>query len=460
MRWLRTVLGVEPIGDASRGGLVTAPLTPLAAFWEARSYWGPRIVIVIALMAAVVPLRDSWSERATVWGLLTLAFVATLWLHNRVSVVGRRVSVLASIVALTFVLVDRGDTQLFVGAIGLGIAGVMARRQIGSIRPRFVGIPRPDVVDEQRSPVEGTSDDAERLVDALDVLWGSTRPGGPRHGVRAAHAHGSGALGSFTATPGLESPIPLFTDYHEFDAVVRFSNFWGWGTRDDSRRTPRGMAIRITPRTGDGLGAGGDSAGIDFVLLDAKRFPVGSRDDVYGFVAHWGHKLRLFQYWLVDRTRLLALLRLLSLRRPTSYLTRTYHSVNTFLWNEVPVRFLVTPRTRRAAGPPQAGDRKWRLDRDLRERLSRSAAEFEIHLVRGRGLPRPLQVDARRAWPRWMPRWRLGTLHLTSYVDPATIDGISFDPHSLPVGVGPSDDEILMARRAAHAESRLRRCPI
>lgn len=422
----------------------------------------PRILLIFAGFAAVV--LPVWFRSGDAWrwalalSLLLAALTITSAARNWMSVVGRRALALGGVVAFALIYLEKLPSAWTVVAVLVIGAGTMARRQIGSPSPRFIGVPRPDVVDEVLSPVEGTSDDAERLVDALDGVWGSTREGGPRQGRRAAHADGSGACGCFELAADIDRSridrIPMFRSAAKFDALVRFSNFWGFAPRDDSRRTPRGMAIKLVPYCDT------DQAVLDFVLIDARRFPVNSRDDLYGFLRAFGKPLQLVVFLLLDRTRLRALAGTVALRSPRSYLTRTYHSVNTFFWDGQPVRFAVVPRSIPELAPTATGDRRWLLDADLRKRLERGTASFEVRVVVGRGLPQRVLLDARRAWPRGTPAWTLGTLHLRRYVGPTEIDRFAFDPHNLPAGIEPSADEILMARRAAYAESRLRRCPI
>ena len=428
----------------------------LQAWLQAWPYWARLAIIAVltvVLVVVVVGRGVLGPAEATTLALL----LSTIWLRYRIGALTVRAFVLLIVVG--WILVVRfGLHWTWLAALGTVVLVVGVYRHVGSLRPRLLGVPRPESVLEQVSPVSRTGDDGVQLVDALDQLWGSTRPGGPRQGRRAVHSHGSGASGTFT------SSLPACVAVDVFDrrdasgqpipvqAIVRFSNTSGALHRDDSLRTPRGMAIRLVP-------ADAGDTGMDLILADGRRFPVDNVDDFYGFLRRFGRWLRYIPFALLGRTRVLALLDFIPIVRPTSFVNRRFHGVNTFSWCGEPVRYLAVP-TRSLRARVRSGDRRWRLDRDLRDRLAQDAVEFELRLVRGRGLPRGLQLDARRAWPRWMPAWSLGTLRLDKYVEPAEVDALGFDPFRLPVGVEPSADEILLARRAAYPESRLRRCPM
>ena len=338
--------------------------------------------------------------------------------------------------------------------VGLIVLLGFLRREIGSPRPRFLGVPRPDAIEERVGPGEVTSDDGPSLVDALDSLWGSTRPGGSRAGRRAVQTNGTCLSGRFEAEELPEHlRVAPFDESRVFGVRARFSNFSGAVERNDALRAPRGLAVRMEGTD--------ECPGLDLVLVDAPRFPVSNRDDFYGFVQRYGRWARFGSFVLSDRSSGRALKALVPLFAPTSYATRSYHSLNTFEWGRgrEPVRFFAKRRARFAA--PAVGDPRNRLERDLANRVSiESPVMFDVYVVIGRTLPPAVRYDPRRRWPRWAPRHRLGTLLLDRMELDAETEGWAFDPHRLPLGVGPSRDEILMARRAAYAESVIRRCPL
>ena len=281
----------------------------------------------------------------------------------------------------------QGPSVAWFAVLAAVVAVWVVRRQIISPKFRFIGVPRPDASHEPNDPLERTSDDAQRLVDAIDTLWGSTRPGGPRCALRASAHAGTGVEGKFHVAH--ESKVDMgFVNGGSAAVVARFSNFTGSIERDDAHRGPHGLAMHIDVQ---------DAAGWDVVLVDITRFPVGTRDDFLGFLHRFGQWRRLATFLLAGRTSLLALKSLSPIWRPRSYATRTYHSLNTFMWDQQPVRLFAKPvkgarpvvdgsdaRSRSGLGPDlrraisnadlppswSDGDPRFRLDRDVRGRLS------------------------------------------------------------------------------------------
>jgi catalase len=435
-------------------------------------YWVRQWGVVAVIVAAV--LRLAFGNDDSEFVRIALAVVAVYFTAGVVfrgfygPIVRRALQISGTVVAL--VAIEFGSD--WAGEIPLAVAiGVLfVVRQIGSVSPRYIGVARPDAALERNSPVEGTSDDAAVLVDALDRLFGSTRAGGPRQGLRAVHSHGSIVRGVFCPkeTEGF-SGIPLFVPGRSLPVVARFSNFDGSLTRDDTKRFVHGLAIRIDARNTE-VG-NGDSAepGFDMVLMDAKRFPVSNRDDVVEVLDRFRNKIRLLAMIPMARSTIMAMFGLFKLRRARSYASQKYYGVNTFIWNGEPVRFLLIPAKRsspvdlkpaKRSSSVDRGDPKTRLDRDLRNRLRPGKIVYEFRVVRGRGLPQRRLDSAMLAWSRFMPHWTVGWFMFDQYIGSGQAERIAFDPHRLPRGIEPSRDEILMARRAAYAESYLRRCPV
>ncbi len=341
---------------------------------------------------------------------------------------------------------------------------------------------RPDASLERRSPNELTADAAADLVDALDRPWGSTRMGGPngRRGCRAAHTHGDLVQGTFavdgafaastTVAPfalptggGRKAPPPTL------EATARFSNFSGAIARNDAARNPHGFALRLQERDQPW-------PAFDAVCVDVDRFVVSNREDFFGFAAllpatwpdpggarHRPSVLRWFVFLLFQRTTIRALLSLWLNKIRSSYLDRTYHGLNTFHWSiegrDRPVRYRFVPLHEPRAVTMEAGsDKEHRLQAELGRRLQRKmpAVQFRFELVEApAGLDEIRLLDPTRPFPRRSRVWTVGTLTLLNVVDDDR--DIAFNPHNLPDGVRASDDEVLMARRAAYAESHARR---
>jgi hypothetical protein len=442
-------------------------------------YWGRQIVAFLVMLGAALRLllveEDSEFIRTSL-AVIAVYSAAGLLLRPLYGPIVRRVLQISG-TGLGVLAVHYGsDWVKFEIGLAIVVGVLFTLRLVGSLNPRYIGVARPDAALERNSPIEGTSDDAAALVDALDRLFGSTRAGGPRQGLRAVHSHGSIVTGEFCPayTKELES-ISLFAPGRSLPVTARFSNFDGSLTRDDTKRLVHGLAIRI-----DSLGAeasNGDSAepGFDMVLIDARRFPVSNRDDVVEVLDRFRTKPRLLTMIPVARTTILAMFAMFKFRRVRSYTRQKYHGVNTFIWKGEPVRFLLKPaKVKPAEQPspvelkptkqssPNRGDRKTRLDQDLRNRLEPTKPKivYEFRLVRGRGLPEHMLYSPMLAWSRLMPHRTVGFFTFDRYIGSGQVERIAFDPHRLPRDVEPSRDEILMARRAAYAESYLRRCPV
>jgi catalase len=256
--------------------------------------------------------------------------------------------------------------------------------------------------------------------------------------------------------------VPFFAPGSRGQVIARFSNFKGEPARDDGNRTPHGLAVRLD---------GGATGTLDLVLVDIRRFPTATREDFVSMTRAFGTK-GLARAWQVSRmifggrSSLIAFGGFVFGSRPTSYVTRTYHGLNAFYWAledaaPIPVRYVATPVDDAGRRVPGAVPSRALLDNDLRARLAaQEPVRFDVHLVlgkspRGRRLGRHRIDNALRRWPESNRRW-LCQIELERYRAEGDIP-VRFDPLDLPHGITPSDDEILLARRAAYPASYLRR---
>ena len=282
-----------------------------------------------------------------------------------------------------------------------------------------------------------------------------------------AHSFGSGAEGRFLADPAASelTKAPIFSEDDpagagevvEWPVRIRFSNFASPARgRDDEAPGPRGLAIRLDP---DGLR-------FDLVTLGMDRFFARNREDFVSFSRAMAQPLPIRLAWLgyllvLGRTRLGVALRLARLGSPASYLGVTYHGVNSFQFvdadgRRTPIRYRIEPAPL-AELPEPVPRGTHRLAEDLRQRLEVNDAYFDVMAVIGDGLGRDRIDDPMVPWPRGCRSIRLGTLILDRIVDDDAVEGMAFNPHNLCPGIEPSDDEILMARRAAYPASVRRR---
>jgi catalase len=416
---------------------------------------------LIAVGAVVAVGLDDWPWWAAMASAALLGeVVASVLYVTTPAIFGRVLGALAGLTAALTLLLEGGWKWFaavpFAAAVVFGWLRWHGTREIDRVTP-------------DRTFVPFLFDEGDRLVDTLDAVWGSTRPGGRRHGLRAAHSHGSVVLGKWerdaSCDPAPEK-VELFRE-HEGSVVARFSNFSGEIDRDDQRRTVHGLALE--------LGAPG-KASFTMVLVDIRRFPVATREDFIAFTNLLGavgfRKLWAFANLVfTGRTTLVAALRTMPLRRTYSYADRTYHGLNAFHCtldgNEVPVRYLVSPIAP-PAGPPippaAVAVPQTRLDGELQARLRAGVpVSFQVRLVvgqrwNGKNLSPDRVRDPTRSWGRRTKRL-LCTVTLNRYVPTDKTDRLLFQPFNVPDGIRPSDDEVLSARRTAYATSFMRRCP-
>jgi catalase len=426
-----------------------------------RPWWFRAALLLLAVGTVVAVGIADWPWWAAMASAALLGEVVASALYvTTPAVFGRVIGVMAGATAVLALLADGAWKWCAAGPFAVAVA-------LGWIR--WSGTRQIDRVTPDRTFVPFLFDEGDRLVDTLDAVWGSTRPGGRRHGLRAAHSHGSVVHGRWERDASCD-PAPdgveLFRE-REGTVVARFSNFRGEIDRDDQRRTVHGLALELRA---PGKGS------FTMVLVDIRRFPVATREDFIaftnllgatGFHRLWGFANLVF----TGRTTLVAALRTMPLRRAYSYADRTYHGLNAFHCsldgNEVPVRYLVSPIAP-PAGPPippaAVAVPQTRLDGELQARLRAGVpVSFQVRLVvgqrwNGKNLSPDRVRDPTRSWGRRTKRL-LCTVTLNRYVPTDKTDRLLFQPFNVPDGIRPSDDEVLSARRTAYATSFMRRCP-
>jgi catalase len=425
-----------------------------------RSAW-LRAAVVLAVLAAVL----AWSiVGISGWLAVPLAVLAG-WLIASVLYVttpvvyGRALGILTFFAAAIALLT--GGPWRWLAAVPLVVAVVL-------LGIRWRGVRAVDAVPRDRTLAPFLFDDGDRLVDTLDAVWGSTRQGGPRHGLRAAHSHGSVAEGSWERDSACgDAPAAALFKHRKGTVVARFSNFRGEKERDDARRMAHGLALELRVP---------GEASFAMVLVDVRRFPVATKEDFVVFTnctraGGLRKVVGLANLVICGRTSIAALFRSVPWRRVNSYAERTYHGLNTFYCvldrNEVPVRYRVAPVADGAVviAPATVALPQTRLDSELQARLRSSPVRFSVELVLGRrrngkNLSADRVLDPTRWWGKRREKLRLCTVTLDRFVAPEERDGLFFQPFDVPVGIRPSDDEILSARRTAYATSYLRRCPL
>src|SRR5438270_73434 len=296
----------------------------------------------------------------------------------------------------------------------------------------------------------------ERMVDALNAVHG-------RHeGVRAAHARGACARGTFTATPEAArltraphmqgDPIPV---------MVRFSNGTGNPLHPDRRKDGRGMAVKFYLPNGKQTDMVGITLPVFFVktaedflaLQDALALdPATGRPDPARSIAFaQAHPESVPGFTAV-----------LTFEPPASYAQLIYRGLHAFRYvnaagEEHFVRYRWVPK----AGVASLSDEEAKalpekyLTDELASRLKEGPAVFALHVQIG-AADDPTD-DPTAVWPDDREDIEIGRLVLDEMTDDC--DELLFDPTFLVDGIEVSDDEILRARSGAYGVSFKRRRP-
>lgn len=304
------------------------------------------------------------------------------------------------------------------------------------------------------------SDLYEEIVDAMNALHGA------HPGHRAAHAKGTVAKGSFTASAeaaGLSRAPHLQGE--QVPATVRFSNGSGDPeARDGDRRDGRGLAVKfVLP--------GGEATDIVSVTL-----PVFFVKDPESFLAFLHARepdpetgemeMEKVGAFLGEHPETAAAVQLIlpALSPPTSFATTRYNGLHSFgLTNEAGEtrfgRYNWVPDAGEELLPEDQIDGAHRdyLEEEIPERLGKGPVSFTLQVqLAGEG---DVLEDPTVAWPQDREVVRLGRLEVTDVVDdPETPDSpLAFDPTNVIDGIECSDDQILDARSKAYSVSIARR---
>ena len=437
--------------------------------------------MAIAAIAVVVVAK---SLGLPVWGSVVAAVtvgdaIASVLYATTPTAFGRAIGSLVGLGTFLFLVLAAPGAWIALAAAAVVVAVVLFIRYKGT---RHV-----DRVTRDRTVVPFLFDDGNRLVDSIDAVWGSTRPNGPRQGLRAAHSHGSVVRGTWKVDPAGAGQAECLLGGSAGEVIARFSNFPGLVARADQRHTTHGLALTLTappPVAGEEVDPccrWEGAAGFTMVLVDIRRFPVETRDDFVTFAQLLGvrgwRKYPGFAWLIITgRTTLHALLGTFRFLRVYSYAERTYYGLNSFWWtplpdgsDKIPIRYLATPVKPGVAPtipPPAVAVPQTRLDGELQARLgAKVPVEFKLEMVlglnkHGASLSEDRVRDPTRRWPRRHRKTQpLCTVTLDRY-DPLPRDDLLFQPFDVPERIRASDDEILSARRTAYATSFLRRCPL
>jgi catalase len=291
------------------------------------------------------------------------------------------------------------------------------------------------------------------LVDVLNKV-----SGGPHPGYRANHAKGLLVTGTFTpskAAPSL-TKAPQFVK--AVPVLVRFSDPTGVPNIPDASpdASPHGMAIRFK------LPEGGST---DIVSISINSFPVATPEDFLALLTAISKsgpgapKPSPAEQFLGTHP---AALRYVQLPKPApeSFGTTAFYGVNAFKFTNAKgvshyVRYQILPLAGEhalAAGDGAKADPNYLFD-ELPKRIAAGPVKFKFLVqVAKEG---DVTNDATVSWPADRELVEMGVISLTA-VEKEQVKAqkaIMYNPLSLPPGIEPSADPVLLARPPAYAVS-------
>ena len=309
---------------------------------------------------------------------------------------------------------------------------------------------------------------------ADDLIGGLLRLS-PRHrpGTRPVHAGGLAARGRFEPAenaPRFTGALPLTT---AGDVTVRFSNGAGDHDAPDTRRDPRGMAVRFHGPDG--------RAAFDMVCMTLPVFFVSDVEALLEFMvasqppdppvarSRWHDVADALHLRSVPADRRPAdagtlafadkhpetcpsLVYLRNETVPDSFAARAYHAIHAYRLTGPDgasryVRFHWEPTAgvRNRVSDP-SDDRCAFLEEDLRRRVAERSVEFVLRAqVAQQGDD---TADPSRAWPQSRPKSVLGHLAVDGpMLDAGVAEALAFNPHTLPPGIAPDPGDAIFAAR-------------
>lgn len=297
---------------------------------------------------------------------------------------------------------------------------------------------------------DGTT--AEQTITVMNTLWGS------HAGLRANHAKGVVAEGSFAASPEATalSKASLF-DGKPVPVTVRFSDSTGLPKipDGDANASPHGLSMKFQLA---------DGSEMDVVTNSLKFFPVATGEEFLELLTAVlqtkpdSPKPTPVERFMAAHPK--APKAFATLQTPSSFAREAYHGVDAFVFvnakgERQPFRFTFAPTAGTdyldaAAAAKRAPDY---LMADLPAVLAAGPVSFTMRAQLAN--PGDQTKDPTQPWPADRRVVTLGTLTVTNAVaNSATAEkALLFLPSNLPDGVEMSDDPLIDARNQAYAVS-------
>ena len=318
----------------------------------------------------------------------------------------------------------------------------------------LLALTQPIYADEAQAPV------TEQLVNTLTKL-----SNGPHQGFRSNHAKGIMANGTFTASPQaatITKAPHLQSTNSALPVLVRFSNATGVPNiaDGDANARPKGIAIRFNLP---------DGSQTDIVAISVNAFPAATPEDFLGLLNAIAETKKdspsptPIESFLGSHPAALSFVKMPK-PAPASFASQAYFGVNAFEFtnakNEVHYgRYQIIPEAqdKPLSDAEASGKSANYLIEELPNRLKAKPAKFKLLLqVADKG---DVLNDPTVVWPESRQLIELGTFALDSVVENSTVveKSIMFNPLTLPDGIAPTQDPVLLARPATYAVSFGRR---
>ena len=299
---------------------------------------------------------------------------------------------------------------------------------------------------------------------AVELVNGFNLTYGVHAGHRAAHAKGVLCAGTFSATSdAAKHSRAAHLQGGETRVHVRFSNGSGNPTLPDGKRDGRGMAVKFYLP---------DGSTTDIVTVTLPAFFVRTPAELIEFndarrpdPATGKPDMAKVGAFLQEHPETLpAAAAAVAMPFAASFAQLTYNALHAFELvgadgSRRHVRYHLVPDAGDASITEEdaAGRDPDFLQQELAQRLESGPVAFHLDTtVAADGDP---VDDPTTIWPEERERVRLGTLQITGLAFDRERDGdiLVFDPTRVTDGIKLTDDQILLARKAAYSESVRRR---
>jgi catalase len=284
---------------------------------------------------------------------------------------------------------------------------------------------------------------------------------GVHAGFRRNHAKGIGVSGFFESNDnGVRLSKAAVFKPGRVPVIGRFSLDGGQPYQPDRPDTRRGLGLQFSPANGELWRT---------ALISFPLFPVSTPEIFYERMLAFKQdpatgkpdpaKVKAFEERHPETVEVLK--KIAAEPRSSGFGNTTFHGLNAFLFTNAadkatPVRWIVKPMQPFEAAGAAPPDKKY-LFHELITQIHRQPLRWRLLVIVGK--PGDPTKDPSIGWPADREHVDVGTLTLdrVEAEESSAARDIKFDPLTLPAGIAPSDDPILLIRSPVYSESYRRR---